>query len=291
MASAMGVNAKLGIGTTSTVDQPLEFLSESLALVENFVDSAGLRGSREHRAERMRRGTRQVQGAITLTPTPLELDYLLPWITGGTKDGSGNILLAETVPARYVAIDRDVKVPVYSGVKVGSANFKASVGGPLTVTLNLIGIDETVGNSGSFPSITADLTGSPYMLSDLALTVGGTTYQCDDIDFTVDNMLEVKYFNSETPTRINAMDRAIPITISTPYGDGAALHGTALTGVAVVATFTQSTRSFTATFGAVSAPRNSAVVSGRGETMLQWSGVSRKTGSTPSVAFVNDSTV
>jgi hypothetical protein len=290
MPAAMGVNAKLGIGTTSTVDQPLEFTSESIALAEQFLDSAGYRGSRSHRAERLRRNTRQVGGSIVCTPTPLELDYLLPWITGGTKSVN-TIALAETVPARYVTVDRDAKVLTYSGCKVASAQFNASVGGPLTVTTNIVGIDETVANSGTFPSITADVTGGPYMLSDLALTVGGTTYQCSTIDFTIDNALDVQIFNSETPTRITASDRTVSVSISTPYGDGTALHGTALAGVAVVATFTNSTRSFVATFGAVSAPRNSAVTTSRGEIMLNWSGVSRKTGSTDEVVFVNDSTV
>lgn len=289
MAAAMGVNAKLGIGTTSTVDQPLEFTSESIALTEQFLSSDGFRGSRSHRAERVRQNTRQVGGSIVCTPTPVELDYLLPWIAGGTKTVNA-IALAETIPARFITVDRDVKVVTYSGCKVASAQFQAAVGGPLTVTVNVVGIDETVANTGTFPNITADITNGPYMLSDLALTIGGTTYQCSSIDFTIDNMLDPQFFNSNTLTRITAMDRNVPVNITLPYGDAVALHGTSLTGLAVVATFTNAGCSFVATFPAVQFPRQSAVVGGRGETMMTLAGVSRKSGSTPEVAFSNDST-
>jgi hypothetical protein len=292
MGAGMGFKVRVGLGSTSTVDQPLEVTSESIALQEQFVDTAGLRGTRDHRAERLRRGTRQVGGALVCTPSPLELDYLLPKIAGGTKGAvTTNVIdLAETLPEFYITVDRDTKVLTYDGCKVASAQFQAAVGGPLTVTANIVGKDETVGNTGTFPAITPDVTGAPYMLSDLALVVGGTTYYCSAIDFTLDNMLDVQFFNSETPTRITPMDRNVTINIQAPYGDAAALHGSALGGVAVVATFTQGTRSFVATFGAVSAPRNSAVSSGRGEIILNWSGVSRATGSTPSLSFTNDST-
>lgn len=286
----MGVNAKLGIGASATVDLPIEFTSETIALTEQFVDGGGFRGSRSHQAERVRKGTRQVGGSIVCNPTPLELDYLLPWIAGGTKSGNA-IALAETVPARYITIDRDVKVVTYDGCKVASAQFQASVGGPLTVTTNIVGIDETIANAGTFPGITADVTGGPYMLSDLALTIGGTTYQCSTIDFTIDNALDVQIFNSETPTRITASDRMISVNITLPYGDSVALHGSALAGVAVVATFTNATRSFAASFPAVQFPRQSAVTGGRGEIMLSLAGVARKTSTTPEAAFTNDSTV
>lgn len=289
MPAAMGVNAKLGIGASSTVDLPIEFTSETIALTEQFVDGGGFRGSRSHQAERVRRGTRQVGGAIVCNPTPLELDYLLPWSTGGTKSVNA-IALAETTPARFITIDRDVKVITYNGCKVASQQFQASVGGPLTVTTNIVGIDETVANTGTFPSIVADVTGGPYMLSDLALTFGGTTYQCSSIDFTIDNALDVQFFNSEIPTRITASDRMIPVNITLPYGDAQPLHGSALAGVAVVATFTQATRSFVASFPAVQFPRQSAVTGGRGEIMLSLAGVARKSGSTPEAAFTNDST-
>lgn len=289
MAAALGTNAKLGLGSTSTVDQPVEVLSESIALIEGFLNFPGMRGTRSHPSERTRRGTRSVSGQIVCQPTPIELDYLLPKIAGGTKSVN-NIPLAETLPSFYIAVDRQVKVPVYSGCVVGAATFRAAVGSPLEVTLSVLGIDESVGAAASFPALTFDITGGPYVLSDLALTVGGTTTQCSDIEVTIDNALEGQWFNSETLTRINATDRMVGVAISAPYGDAFALHGTALAGVAVVATFTQSTRSFVMTMPAVQAPRNSAVTAGRGEIFLRWAGEARKSSTTAEITFDNDST-
>lgn len=290
MAAALGTNVKCGLGATSTVDQPVEILSENIALQEGFIETNGLRGTRSHASERVRRGTRQVSGTIVCCPTPLELDYWLPKIAGGDKSGNG-IALAETVPSFYVTVDRQVKVLTYGTCKVNSARFEASVGGPLQLTVDILGIDETVGNSGTFPSLTFDITGGPYVLSDLGLTVGGTTYQCSSFACTISNALEPEWFNSETITRINETDRVVGVSIDAPYGDATALHGTALAGVAVVATFTNSTRSLVMTMPAVQAPRNSAVSAGRGEIMLRWAGQARKSSTTAELAFTNDSTV
>lgn len=290
MAGAYGTLFQVGIGASDPVDLPLECTQESIALRENFIDTSGMRGTRAHASERVRRGTRNVSGTLTLTPTPLELDYLLPWIAGGTK--SGNIIaLAETVPNRYITIDRDEKVVTYSECKVDSASFRASVGGPLEVVVSILGKDETIANAGTFPAISTDITGGPYVLSDLALTIASTTYQCTSIEVVHNNAIEQQYFNSETVTRSQATDRVIGCTITLPYGDALALHGSALAGVAVVATFTNSTRSFQMSMAAVQAPRNSAVNNGRGETFLQWSGIARKSSTTAEIIYTNDSTV
>lgn len=290
MSGAYGTNVRVGLGSTATVDQPLEVLSESIALVETFLDPAGMRGTRSHSAERVRRGTRSVAGQIVCQPTPLELDYLLPKIAGGTK-ASNTIALAETLPSFYVAVDRQAKVPVYSGCVVGAATLRAAVGSPLEVTLSVLGIDETVGNAGTFPALTFDVSGGPYVLSDLALTVGGVTYQCSAFEVSIDNALEPQWFNSETITRIGATDRMVGVTLDLPYGDSVALHGSALAGVAVVATLTQATRSLVLTMPAVQAPRNTPVSAGRGEIIHRWAGVARKSGSTAELEFTNDSTV
>lgn len=290
MAAAIGAQAKLGLGSTSTVNQPLEFISENIALTENFLGGEGIVGSRSDPSERTARGTRMVQGAIVCRPTPLELDYLLPKILGTAKSGD-LIALAETLPDFYIAVDRVTKVPVYGTCTVASATFQASEGGPLTVTMNVMGQDETVGNSGTFPSISIDLTGTCYMMQQAALTIGGTTYQFKEFSLTVDNQLETEYFNSATPTRFNPTGRIVTWSLSLPYGDAAAVYASALAGVACVCTFTNSTRSLSFSSSKVQTPRQSPTVQGRGEIMLPWTGIARKDGSTLELVTNNDSTV
>ena len=290
MAASIGVQAKLGLGATSTVNQPLEFLSESIALTENFLGSEGIRGSRSDPSERTVTGTRQVGGSITCQPSPLEWDYLLPKIFGGTKSGN-DIPLAEALPEFYVAVDRVIKVPVYGVCKVASATMQCSEGGPLSCTLNIVGVDETVGAAASFPAISVDITGGPYMMQQCVMSIAGTTYQFREFSLTIDNMLEVVFFNSATPTHLNEMGRIVTWSLSLPYGDVSAQYAPALGGVAVIATFTNATRSLAFNSSKVQTPRQSATVGGRGEVMMPWQGIARKAGSTAEIVITNDSTV
>ena len=54
---AVGFAAKLGIGTSEPVTEPLEFLSENLRKTGTVLDTNGIRGTRSHSAERTRNGT------------------------------------------------------------------------------------------------------------------------------------------------------------------------------------------------------------------------------------------
>lgn len=294
MAPVQGYNAKLGIGTSATVDQPLDFLNESLALAEEFVDRNGLRGTRSHNIENMRAGLRRVGGSITLQPTAVEWSYLLPWILGANASGT-TYALAETVPSRYVTVDRsdgtDGKVFTYDGVKVNRAVIRGSQGQPLELTLELLGIDETVANAGTFPSLTLDTTTAPFMFHDLALTVGGTTYQSRELVLTVDNRLDgERFFNSQTRTAIVATDREVSCELTLPYGDAEAAYNTGVAGVAVVGTFTNGTVSLAFSMTKVVFPRQSPTVQGRTEIMVPLRGVAKKSGSTLELVTTLDST-
>lgn len=282
MAAAIGVHAKMGIGTTSTVDQPLDFHSENLAVAEEFHDSNGLRGTRSRAVERVRRNIRRIGGSINFQPNPQEMAYLLPWILGANASGT-TYALAETVQARYVTIDRVTKVLTYDNCKVNRATFRASQGGPLEVGLDVLGVDETVANAGTFPAINLDVaTGGPFMFTELVLVIGGVTYQAREFEVSVDNMVQAdRFFNSETlSTAAQAQDRMITLRTSLPYGDAVAAYGSGPGGVAVTATFTNGAMSFLMTFVKVTFPRHSATVPGRTEIMLPMMGVAYKSATT-----------
>ncbi len=55
-APSMGVYAKLGTGATSTVDEPFEFISESLGKEQSVVYPDGVRGDLSRIIERGRQG-------------------------------------------------------------------------------------------------------------------------------------------------------------------------------------------------------------------------------------------
>lgn len=290
MAAAQGFAALLGIGATSTVDKPLEFLSESLALDEELVDSNGIRGTRSHISEVVRQGIRRVGGNITLCPHPTELAALLPYILGANASGT-TFALAETLQSFYASVDRVLKVFTYSGCVVSKAVFSGSAGQPLNLSLEIVGIDESVGNAGSFPSLTLDTTTTMYMFHDLVLIVGGTTYQCFDFELTIDNMVDAERFlNSQTRVSIPAQDRVVTLNTNLPYGDASAAYALSVGGVAVTATFTNGATSLLFTLPKVQFPRKSPTVPGKSEIKLPLMGVARKSGSTKELEITLDST-
>ena len=289
MAPSQGYAAKLGIGATSTVNLPLDFLNESLMADEEFVDRNGIRGTRSHIIEPMRQGIRRIGGSITLQPTAVELTTLLPWILG--TPAVGNLYaLAETVPAMYVSIDRVLKVFQYDGCKVNRAVFSGSAGQPLTVTLDLIGIDETVNNAGTFPSLTLDTTTDPFMFHDCVLVINSVTYNAPEIEIVVDNMLDTeRFFNSATRTSITAQNREISVNTRLGYGDASAAYATGIGGVGATATFTNGATSLLFDFVKVVFPRKSPTVAGKTEIMMPMQGTAKMSSTTLELVTTLDS--
>lgn len=289
MAAAMGHQAKFATGDDSTIDEPFDFISENIALAETFIDGSGFVGSRSMPKERLAASTRSVAGQVVMNPTGADLDLWLPRILGGVESAD-SFPLAETLPSFYACVDRVAKVFTYSTCYVNSATFKASEGTFLEMTIDLMGTDETVGNAGTFPSLT--ITHSvPYIFSQLVLTIGGTEYHPKSWELTVNNALEMQFFNSLTPTRINATDREVTVTTQLPYGDATATYGVGTGGAAVVATFTSGGKSLAFSCASVAFPRNSPVVTNvRGELMIDLTGRARKSGSTAELAVTSDST-
>jgi hypothetical protein len=291
MAEKVGVFNRLFLssGASDASYAELEFLEGSaLGLSEQFLDSNGLVGSRSRPSERTRRGLRQAAGSLSFQPTPAELDLLLPWALGGAKSGN-TVPLAETVPARWLRTARDGTFHLYDAVKVQQITFSASEGSPLGVQVQVVGVDEAASAvPGSFAAL--DLTGGPYVMHDCVLTVGGTAYPFRNWQLTLMNMVEVRHNNSVTPTAIHATGREVQAAVGLPYGDASALYGSALGGVAMVATFTNGSKSVAFTCPAVQAPRQPLELGTRAAITLSWVGTARKSGSTPELSVDNDVT-
>lgn len=287
MPESVGTFDKLYLssGTTDAAYTALEFLpGSSLGLAETFLDPSGIRGVRGRQSERVRRGTRQVQGTLLFNPTPAELDLLLPWIMGAAK-AVNDVALAETVPNRFLRTGRDGVFHVYSDCKAAQAVFSCAEGSLLQVAVSVVGKDEAT---------TTDPTGSiaddaPYVMMDATATVGGAAYAFRSMQLSIDNGLETRFNNSTTPSSIHATDRTVGVQLGLPYGDAAALYNSALAGVAVVLAFTNGTKSLTATMPAVQSPRQPLELGNRAARTLNWSGVARRSGSTQELIFANDS--
>ena len=290
MSAVQGMLTQLGIDTNSTVAARFDYQSEHLSCNEDFLDGNGLRGTREHDISRVRRNLRRIGGQIAMQPNAAELALLLPWILGANASNT-TYALAETLTDRYVVIDRITKVFSYSGVKVDRATFRASQGEPLQLILDLVGQDETVTNSGTFPSLSIDTASGPFIFTDLVLTIGGSTYNAKDFELVVDNKLDKeRFFNSPTLVTVVPTDRQISMRTSLPYGDASAAYNSGPGGVAVDAAFTNGTVSCDFSLVKVTFPRRSPSVPGRSEVMLPMEGVAYHSSNTNSLIVTLDST-
>jgi hypothetical protein len=290
VADKVGVFNRLGYAATTvtTATAELEFLEGSqLGLAENFIDTNGVRGTRSHGSERVRRGTRRVDGSLALAPTPVELATLLPLIFGGTPSGT-SYPLGENLTLFNLFGVRDGTVYTYSDCAVESATFTASEGGPMQLALNVVGKDEAA--SGSMGSVSVDLTTQPFTLMDAAVSVAGSAREVSAFELTVQNVLEVKYRNSATPTQIKATDRIVSVSLPVSLGTDGALYGSAVGGVAVTVTLTNGTVSLAFSMTKVQAPKAPLPFGQRGILDLPWRGVARKDGSTLELTTTLDST-
>lgn len=290
MAEQVGVYDRMWLSADDATYTAIEFLEgTSLGLSQVFNDTNGIRGTRQHSAARVRETQRQVSGTLQLAPVASELDLLIPWMLGNPKVNDATAIApAETLPARWIKTYRDGTKHKYNGLKVNRAVFSAAEGGPMQLSLDLMGVDE-VTDAGATETDTIDDDAGPYVLSDCALTVGGTAYQFRSVSVEINNALQAKYNNSLTATSILATDLMVQVSLSLPYGDATALYGSALAGVAVVATFTNGNRSLALNLAGVAAPKQPLPIGQRAARDLTWVGVARRTGSTPPITITNDS--
>lgn len=289
MADKVGVFNRLGWDDNSTTaTKEFEFLEgSSLALSENFIDVNALRGTRSHGSERVRRGTRRVDGTLLFAPSAVDLVTLLPLCFGGTPSGT-SYPLAETLPVSDWMAYRDGTIYHYNGVVVETATFSAQEGGPMTLSMTVVGKDEVA--EGSMGSAAIDLTTQPFTLMDAAVSVASGAREVSGFELTVRNTLEVKYRNSLTPTQIVTIDREVSLSLPISLGTDSALYGSALAGVAATITLTNGAVSLAFSMTKVQAPRAELPLGQRGILDFPWRGIARKDGSTNELTCTLDST-
>jgi hypothetical protein len=287
---AVGYQGKLGISASNPVDAAFEFTSESLRKTGANIEHDGIAGTRSHRSERIRANNYTVGGQIAMQPCPEELAALLPCILGAVASGT-TFALAETIPERYITIDRGTKVFTYDGCKVARATFSASEGSPLTLELDIVGKTETVANSGTFPAITVT-NAPPFMFYDGVSSIASTAYAFKSFRLTIDNNLMVAYNNSQSASHIVAADRMVSLEVTTPYSsDETALLDAAVAGLATTFTFTNGGYSCAFALAKWQFPTLTPTINSKtGETVLQLSGAARMLSTTRELIVTLDST-
>jgi hypothetical protein len=135
-----------------------------------------------------RLGTYTVSGSLVLEPSPEDLAVLLPWIMGAAAVGT-TFSLADTVPAKYITIDRISKVFTYAGCKISEWTIAASVGEIAKFDCNIIGMTETTATglaTASYPS-----TWAPFVFTEATVNITGSPVATvRDVSLTGNNAIE-----------------------------------------------------------------------------------------------------
>lgn len=268
---SQGYAAKLAFDSVLPFDtnsEPFEFISESLAMSQTHANSQGIRGTRSRLADRTRIVSEAISGNILMRPTIAEIDLLLPRIFGAaTVTGVTN--LSDSMIEFQVMIDRVAKVYTYAGCRISRAVIQGTSGGPIEFSLDIEGETESIGNAGTFPSLTID-TGNMYVFSDLTLTLNAVATEVASFSLTIDNMLDTgRFMNSITRAEIPAQDRQVTLAVQVPYTTtNVGLHDIAIAGIDGSLVMNNGTSTYTWDFGNLKSPANSPVVGAKNEIML-----------------------
>lgn len=269
---AQGSQSQLAFdaSTFDASSEQFEFVSENLRMIQTHVESAGIRGTRSRFEDRVRIASERISGSIVMNPTAAELDLIWPRALGGTTS-AGVTALAETLPTFNVMVDRVSKVFTYDSCRVAAMILSGSAGQPITLTLEIEGETETVGNAGTFPSITAGIdTGNMFIFSDCTLTLASSARKFSSFTLRLDNVLDTERFNNSiTRAEIAAQDRRVTLEVDVPYtSDNTDLYDQAIAGAAGSLAISDGTDTYTFDFGNCKVPAESPVVGGRSEIQL-----------------------
>lgn len=266
--AVLGVTSKLGTAVSNPASPPAdptemyEFLSEDVKLVVTRQNFSGIRGTRSLPGGREAMTNRTVSGSIRMQPTPTELTTWLPRIMGGTPTGTTTVTypLGETLPAFDVF---KLVGPAggaasyrfnYRGCYANRATFSASQGSPLALAVDVVGTDRddppAAGAAATWPgTLTVDEVGTPFMMYQGALTLGGVAYTFKDVTLAVENELDrQRFLNSLTATEFPTFNRQVSLTLHRPWGNSEPLLAALRAGmVAGSLAFTNGTSTLTFT--------------------------------------------
>lgn len=298
----------IGSGGQDFTSSPeiFEFLSETMSASTAILDTNGIRGTRSVPKERSKEGVISVGGTITMNPSPLDLDIWLPRILG--DPGSGGVFpVGDTFSEFSVQVERDDDNPStnaeYTDCLVNRATFRGSAGGLLEMELEIIGKTEILGDAdGSGDPLGTTVADQPYSFHEAAVTLpieaAETTVSMMDFEISIDNVLEVRFTNSQNATSICPSDRVVTASFTVPYdestGNPYSLYKPSARGGAGSVLFTMdglASPTLLFDFIDLRGPDITPTVTGKTETTLSLSYRARKSGTTNEIIITNDSTV
>lgn len=288
-----GAKAKVAFDVALPFDGssiPIEIISNTLGKQGSILSTDGLRGTRQYPRSRTRTGTYVVSGQLAMACSPLMMDYFLPMILGG-NEATDVFDISETLQQFYLMEDTGAKVATWSGVIVSKATFRAQAGQMLMVVLDVEAETESIGNAGTFPSLTMP-TDSPWVMSDSVLTLQAAAREYSQGEMVVDNQIAVDRFMN-TLTRTDFPSSGVLVTFATDHpwtSSETDLYNQTLNGAVGSWVFTNADDTnnvLTIALGYLQVPAKHPELAGRGEITLPLQMTARQHSTTPSVRITN----
>lgn len=175
-------------------------------------------GSLDHDSRLVTEGIKIVRFRVIMRPSPQELSILFPCI--GLAGSSPTFSLVENFQSSKftAAIDRVAKVATYSNCMVSRAIFSGARGfRSMQLELHIVGEDITWGapGTGTFTAMPSRTVG--YPLTQGVLSLQGGTRSFNRFGLVIDNHPAVEWNNAVVAGAIEATDRIISLSVSTPY--------------------------------------------------------------------------
>lgn len=200
--SQIGMAAETTVGTYATPTRFLEFVSETMQLTVERVESKAVRSSqRTLRSDRWVTGKRTVSGAVEMEVADrgfgLPLAYAFGGGTATITTPSGGTTSRDHTIVQALNYGRALTLQVgrpdtagtvnpftYLGAKVSQASLSSDVDGLLQLSMSFVAHDETTGQSlasVSYPATQGLLSwvGGTFSLAGAALDVKNFTFQVD----------------------------------------------------------------------------------------------------------------
>lgn len=265
--------------------------AESFRKTVHSIDANGTHGTTSRYANRRRGGNIDVGGSFAINPVALDLAYLLPKCLGtapsGTTFALSDAVLPFVIQKRTSATGN--RVFTYPTNYVNRATFSASAGEPLLLAIDAVGLTEDAPAS-TWPSLALPTDTDMFVMSDLSLSLAGSTVAVKSFSVTVDNALIPQRVNSRTVTAWSKGDRKVGVSLTLAESD-AVYTDYVDVDVPVVLTFSYNSQSLVLSMGAVRFDPESPAIAGRGaENDLTLTGMAGRTASVLELVATCDST-
>lgn len=288
--SALYVEPGAAAHTFDSSSERYEILSESLVKRGTIIDTNGIRGTRSHASARTRAGIYEVGGTIVMPVSPLMLDLWLPRILGA-NESTDTFALAETLQPFGVLVNRVGGLFEYTDCYVGRATFRGQQGSGITLELDIRGATEVTGTAAPSVALSHASNNAPYQFYEAVFNLFGGARVTTEWELVIDNMLDVRFANSQSATNIQPSDRIITQRTRHPFTstEMSALYGLAAAGATGSTVITMGGMSTTFTFAILQSPDNSPSIQGKTEIPLAIECVARETSGTKELVVTHDS--